>query len=187
MDNIVCPPQANVPARRRYRQESSYPCITRAEGVLTPAMFAYIQRREAPQYLQAIVEGCWRRYVYSCKVAGVPDPSLKGGTVLPDLAPLLYPWDRLCTWYRSTVFESQLELFECPYKFELSRWRRLVLDRCFGPIYEDPKRIRLLLASIDLIPAMYADYELYDEDGNGINEPIFGWVAADHDRRAWVT
>ena len=186
MDNMVCPPQANRPVRPRYREGFPYPCITRPEGVLTPTMFAYIQRREAPQYLQAFVEGCWRRYVYSCKVAGIPDPSLEGGTLLPYLTPLLYPWDRLCCWYRDTVFERQLELFECPYKFELTRWRRLVLERCFEPIYDDPQRLRLTLANVGLIPAMYEDFELYQDTEGGVSEPIFGWVPDDHTRRAWV-
>ena len=186
MSNVACLKHPSSPTRPALNDGRAYPCVTRPNGVLSTAGFAYIQRREAGQYLQALVEECRRRYVYSCRVTGVPDPSFGTGTLIVDLTPLMYPWDRLCCWYRETVFRRQMDLFECPYDTELTRWRELVLERCFEPIYDDPQRERLLLATVGLIPAMYADYELYEEDENGVNEPIFGWVVADHHRRAWV-
>ena len=187
MSNVACVMHASSPTRPALHDGLPYPCITRPSGVLSTAGFAYMQRREAGQYLQALVEQCRRRYVYSCRVTGAPDPSFGSGPLIINLTALMYPWDRLCCWYRETVFRRQMDLFECPYQSELTRWRDLIADRCFEPIYDDPQRVRLLLATVDLIPAINVDYELYDEDGNDINEPIFGWAAADHNRRAWGT
>ena len=178
MSDVACLKHADSPTRSALNNGVPYPCITRPNGVLSTAGFAYIQRREAGQYLQALVEQCRRRYVYSCRVTGVPEPWFGTGTLIVDLTPLIYPWDRLCCWYRNTLFRRQMGLFECPYDTELTRWRELVLERCFEAIYDDPQRERLLLATVGLVPAMYADYELYEEDENGVNEPIFGWVVS---------
>ena len=59
------------------------------------------------------------------------------------------------------------------------------MERCFELIYDDPQRLRLTLANVGLIPAMYEDFELYKDTEGGVSEPIFGWVPADHTRRAW--
>lgn len=164
-----------------------YPCITRPVGVLTISEFAHIQRRENTQRLQAVVEECRRRYIYSCRVVGTPDPSFGTGHLMLDLTALLYPWDKLCCWYRNNVFRRQLDFFECPYRTELSRWQTLLLERCLEPIFDDPQRVRLILASVGLLELSHADSmwleHLYDSDA----EPIFGWIYADHDRRPWGT
>ena len=98
----------------KYRESDPYPSITRPNGVLTTSMFAYIQRTEAPQYMQALVEECRRLYLYSTRVKGAPDPSFTSGTLIVDLTHLVYPWDRLCCWYRHDVFGRQMDLFRCP-------------------------------------------------------------------------
>ena len=185
MSNVACLKHPSSPTRPALNDGRAYPCVTRPNGVLSTAGVAYIQRREAGQCLQALVEECRRRYVYSSRVTGAPDPSFGTGTLMVDLTPLLYPWDRLCCWYRETVFRRQMNLFECPYQTELTRWNTLVLERCLEPIYDDPQRVRLILATVGLIPSMYADFELYEDFDEGDPEPIFGWVMEDHDRRAW--
>ena len=68
----------------KYRDTNPYPSITRPNGVLTTSMFAYIQRTEAPQYMQALVEECRRLYLYSTRVKGAPDPSFTSGTICPE-------------------------------------------------------------------------------------------------------
>ena len=187
MDNFACSTSVYLPPLSCLKDGSPYPSISRPQGVLATTHFAYIQRREAAQQLQAIVEECRRRYVYSRRVTGAPDPSFGTGTLMVDLTALVYPWDRLCCWYRETVFRRQMDLFECPYQTELTRWKTLVLERCLEPIYDDPQRVRLILATVGLIPSMYADFELYEDLEEGDPEPIFGWVMEDHDRRAWGT
>lgn len=134
-----------------------------------------------------MVEECRRRYVYSCRVTGAPDPAFGTGTLMVDLTALVYPWDRLCCWYRDNVFRRQLDLFECPYRTELLRWQTLLLERCLEPIYDDPQRVRLILATVGLIPSLYEDFTCFDGIEEGDPEPIFGWVSADHDRRPWGT
>ena len=104
-----------------------------------------------------------------------------------DLTSLLYPWDRLCCWYRETVFRRQMNLFECPYQTELTRWNTLVLERCLEPIFDDPQRVRLILATVGLIKPAYSDYLFFDEKYEGEPERIFGWAIEDHDRRPWGT
>lgn len=167
----------------KYRDTNPYPGITRPNGVLTTSMFAYIQRTEAPQYMQALVEECRRLYLYSTRVKGAPDPSFTSGTLIVDLTPLFYPWDKICCWYRSDVFDRQMDLFRCPYEHELSLWHTFIENYCFEPIYYDPGRVRLILAAVGLIPADHAEFEYYTDCEDSGGEPLFGWTISDHEWR----
>lgn len=187
MNDYACSTNAPSLSKSRLKDGLPYPSITRPRGVLTTSEFAYIQRREAGQSMQAFVEECSRRYLYSCRVTTAPDPSFASGPLLVDLSPLLYPWDRVCNWYRETVFNHQMDLFDCPYTVELLRWKSLVMERCLDPIFDDPQRVRLVLATVCLIQPNYSDYLFFDEVGEDEPERIFGWVVEDNDRRPWGT
>ena len=187
MNDYACSTHAPSLSTSRLTDGLPYPSITRPRGVLTTTEFAYIQRREARQLMQATVEECRRRYLYSCRVTTVPEPSFATGPLLVDLTPLLYPWDRICKWYRDTVFNRQLDLFKCPYTVELLRWKSLVLERCLEPIFDDPQRVRLVLANVGIIQPKCSDYLVFDEVYEDDPERIFGWIIEDHDRRPWGT
>ena len=168
----------------KFRDPNPYPSISRPNGVMTISMFAYVQRTETRQYMQALIEECRRLYLYSTRVTGAPDPSFTSGTLIVDLSALMYPWDKLCCWYRDNIFCRQMDLFRCPYQHELSRWHTFVLERSFEPIYDDPGRVRLLLATVGLIPAKHGEFEYYADFEDSGGEPLFGWAIAEH---AWRT
>lgn len=161
-----------------YYRDTDYPSTTRPEGVLTVAMFARHQRVSAGQLLQSLTEECWRRYTYACDLAGVclNDDTPSPRNPIPDLTPMIYPWDKLCCWYRANHFDRQLNLFECPYQAELTRWYEFVENRCFAEIYRFPERVERVLATVGLgrtkVPR--SGWEATHEDDN--EEPLFGWV-----------
>lgn len=61
-----------------------------------------------------------------------------------------------------------------------SSWHTFLLERSFGPIYNDPGRVRLLLATVGLIPAQDGEFEYYADFEDSGGEPLLGWAIAEH-------
>lgn len=137
-------------------QFDAYPSVTRPDGVLGLSEFAYIQRREAPQLLHDLAIRCWRRYRYALLLTRPADPVADPFDTrpYPDLAPLLPAWDRLCCWYRDTLFDRQLDLFGCPWNDELARWHGFVRHRCVDVILDRPDWVRLVMQSLAILPSV---------------------------------
>lgn len=87
----------------------------------------------------------------------------------PDLTPLLPGWDRLCRYYRETLFDRQLDLFGDPWNDELQRWHRFVLRRCIEVVLDRPDWTRLILESVGFLPVLPVDLDWLCED-----DPVTG-------------
>lgn len=132
-----------------------YPSTTRPQGVLTARELAYLQRRDAPRALRQILDLCLDQYLYAQQLLhpSTPLPCRREAYATLDLTPLLPGWDRLCCWYRATLFDAQLDLFTCPYQAEVDRWQRFVIDRCFGTLLARPNLTRSVLVATGVIAA----------------------------------
>lgn len=175
MPNHLCPHCQTGP-ETPYRRLDPYPSVTRPEGVLTIDGFAYIQRRSAVVMLNQLLHGCWQAYRNALLLT-------RPGTLLPDLfdrypradmAPLIPTWDRVCVWYRRTLFDPQLTLFDCPYNLELDRWHHWVDRHCFGVILDRPEWVRMILEVLGYLPATTRDPDILLED-----EPLFAAACFD--------
>lgn len=118
MPNHLCP-HCQTSLRTPYRRLDPYPSVTRPQGILTLDGFAYIQRRGAVVMLHQLLRGCWQAYRNALLLT-------RPGTLFDrhpraDMAPLIPTWDRVCVWYRDTLFDPQMTLFDCTYEHELDR------------------------------------------------------------------
>lgn len=157
--------------QRPYKSNEAYPSLTRPLGVLSVHEFAYIQRRDAPRMVQDLLLRCWSSIRRSLMLIrpGYPVADPFDVRPYPDLAPLLPAWDRLCCWYRETLFDRQLDLFGDPWEDELQRWHRFVRYRCSEVILDRPDWTRLILESIGILPILPVDPDKLCED-----DPVTG-------------
>jgi hypothetical protein len=155
----------------RFKCIQAFPSLTRPNGVLSVNEFAYIQRRDAPRVLQDLLIRCWSQHRNALKLTypahAVADPF--DTRPYPDLTPLLSAWDKLCCWYRDSLFDRQLTLFGDPWEDELQRWYRFVRRRCIEIILDRPEWTRLILESFDILPISPIDPDWLCED-----EPVTG-------------
>lgn len=129
--------------------------------------FAYFQRRRALHDVWKLTDRCWHAYRDALRLVepGQPLPPQFESPFEPDLHWLLLAYDKLCIWYRETLFGLQLELFECNFSLELGRWAHFRDRYCFDLILREPLSVRATLEATGFLlrsggsPGEYREFE----------------------------
>jgi hypothetical protein len=116
--------------------------------------FSYFQRRHALEDIWNLTHCCWRAYRDALRMVepALPFPAQFDTPFKPDLHWLLLAYDKLCIWYRETLFGLQLELFECNFSLELDRWMHFRDRYCFELIMREPPSVRATLEATGFLP-----------------------------------